>query len=152
MIAEGTVTRLFPGFKPFYQWKSSTRVIAGLDLIGSAGFEFAKEGASRALVVTDEVIRATGLSDAVEAGLDAVSSGRRLCGGCRIASNCTLPATHRSWNIRLNSILWPQNKAKWVLEKNHRSKQVKMSQYVRTGRVRRDRGRAAASQNPGGAI
>jgi alcohol dehydrogenase class IV len=69
VIAEEAVAGLFPGFKPFYQWKSSTRVIAGLDLIGSAGFEFAKEGASRALVVTDEVIRATGLSDAVEAGL-----------------------------------------------------------------------------------
>jgi alcohol dehydrogenase class IV len=56
-------------FKDFYQWKSSTRVIAGVELIGSAGFEFAKEGASRALVVTDEVIRGTGLCDAVEAGL-----------------------------------------------------------------------------------
>ncbi len=56
-------------FKDFYQWKSSTRVIAGLDLIGSAGFEFTKEGASRALVVTDEVIRGTGLVDKAEAGL-----------------------------------------------------------------------------------
>ena len=34
---------LFPPFKDFYQWKSSTRVIAGLDLISSAGFEFVKE-------------------------------------------------------------------------------------------------------------
>ncbi len=56
-------------FKPFYQWKSSTRVIAGLDLIGSAGFEFAKEGASRTLLVTDPVIRGTGLVGAAEAGL-----------------------------------------------------------------------------------
>lgn len=56
-------------FKDFYQWKSSTRVIAGLDLIGSAGFEFTKEGATRALIVTDEVIRETGLVDRAEAGL-----------------------------------------------------------------------------------
>ncbi len=57
------------GFKDFYQYASTTRVIAGRDLIGSAGFEFQKEGAARALVVTDEVIRATGLVERAEAGI-----------------------------------------------------------------------------------
>jgi alcohol dehydrogenase class IV len=59
----------FGGFKPFYQFVAPTRVIAGLDLIDSTGFELSKEGASRPLVVTDEVIRATGLADRVEAGI-----------------------------------------------------------------------------------
>jgi alcohol dehydrogenase class IV len=57
------------GFKPFYQFAAPTRVIAGHELIESAGFEFTKEGAGRALVVTDEVIRATGLVARVEEGL-----------------------------------------------------------------------------------
>ena len=57
------------GFKDFYQYVSSTRVIAGRDLLGSAGFEFQKEGAQRVFVVTDEVIRGTGLVERVEAGL-----------------------------------------------------------------------------------
>jgi len=56
-------------FKDFYQWVSPTRVIAGRGLIESAGFEFAKEGARRVLVVTDEVIRETGLVDRVQDGL-----------------------------------------------------------------------------------
>ena len=56
------------GLKDFYQWISPTRVIAGADLIDSAGFEFTKEGASRVMVVTDAVIRGTGLIDRVEAG------------------------------------------------------------------------------------
>lgn len=59
----------FQGFKPFYQFACPTRVIAGTDLIESTGFEFAKEGAERAIVVTDEVIRGTGLIDAVCAGV-----------------------------------------------------------------------------------
>ena len=59
----------FGGFKPFYQWSCATRVIAGVELIESAGFEFAKEGAARPFIVTDEVIRGTGLVDRVEAGL-----------------------------------------------------------------------------------
>ena len=59
----------FGGFKPFYQWSCATRVIAGVDLIASTGFEFAKEGAARPFIVTDEVIRGTGLVDRVEAGL-----------------------------------------------------------------------------------
>jgi len=56
-------------FKDFYQFISPTRVIAGRELIAGAGFEFAKEGASRPLIVTDRVIRGTGLIDRVEAGL-----------------------------------------------------------------------------------
>jgi alcohol dehydrogenase class IV len=56
-------------FKDFYQFASPTRVIAGRDLIASAGFEFAKEGAQRVMLVTDEVIRGTGMIDRVEAGL-----------------------------------------------------------------------------------
>ncbi|MGH2762649.1 MAG: iron-containing alcohol dehydrogenase [Thermoleophilaceae bacterium] len=57
------------GFKDFYQHAATTRVIAGRDLLGSAGFEFRKEGARRVFVVTDEVIRATGLVERVEAGI-----------------------------------------------------------------------------------
>lgn len=56
-------------FKDFYQFASPTRVIAGRELIGSAGFEFAKEGAGRVLLVTDRVIRGTGLVEKVEAGV-----------------------------------------------------------------------------------
>jgi alcohol dehydrogenase class IV len=44
-------------------------VIAGRDLLGSTGFEFAKEGAGRVFVVTDEGVRGTGLVERVEAGL-----------------------------------------------------------------------------------
>jgi len=61
--------RRMAGFKDFYQFTAPTRVIAGRDLLGSIGFEFAKEGAQRLLVVTDEVIRGTGLVDRVAAGV-----------------------------------------------------------------------------------
>src|SRR5204862_1064438 len=57
------------GFKDFFQYASTTRVIAGRDLLGSTGFEFQKEGAHRVFVVTDEVIRGTGLVERVEAGI-----------------------------------------------------------------------------------
>ena len=57
------------GFKDFYQYASTTRVIAGRDLLSSTGFEFQKEGARRVFLVTDEVIRATGLVERVEAGV-----------------------------------------------------------------------------------
>jgi alcohol dehydrogenase len=57
------------GFKDFYQYASTTRVIAGRDLLSSTGFEFQKEGARRVFVVTDEVIRGTGLVERVEAGV-----------------------------------------------------------------------------------
>jgi alcohol dehydrogenase class IV len=55
--------------KDFYQHASPTRVIAGRDLLGSIGFEFMKEGAARVFLVTDEVVRGTGLVEKVEAGL-----------------------------------------------------------------------------------
>jgi alcohol dehydrogenase class IV len=44
-------------------------VIAGRGLLEGAGFEFLKEGAGRTLVVTDQVIRETGLADRVVEGL-----------------------------------------------------------------------------------
>ena len=56
-------------FKDFYQFAAPTRVISGRELIASAGFEFAKEGAERVLVVTDRVIRGTGLVEKVEGGV-----------------------------------------------------------------------------------
>jgi alcohol dehydrogenase class IV len=59
-------------FKDFYQWANATRVVAGRGLLEGAGFEFAKEGARRVLVVTDPGVRATGLVQRVEAGLDDV--------------------------------------------------------------------------------
>lgn len=57
------------GFKDFYQYAGSTRVIAGRDLLGSTGFELQKEGARRVFLVTDQVIRGTGLVEKVEAGV-----------------------------------------------------------------------------------
>jgi alcohol dehydrogenase class IV len=66
---ESLGARPMAGFKDFYQHAAPTRVIAGRDLIGGAGFEFLKEGAGSVLVVTDAVIRGTGLVDRVEAGL-----------------------------------------------------------------------------------
>jgi alcohol dehydrogenase class IV len=57
------------GFKDFYQYAGTTRVISGRDLLGSTGFEFQKEGARRVFVVTDEVIRGTGLVERIEAGI-----------------------------------------------------------------------------------
>jgi alcohol dehydrogenase class IV len=62
--------RQLAGFKDFYQFSAPTRVIAGRDLLASAGFEFAKEGAHRVLLITDTVIRATGLADRVIEGLE----------------------------------------------------------------------------------
>jgi alcohol dehydrogenase len=57
------------GFKVFYQFLAPTRVVAGKGLLGGVGFEFSKEGAKRVVVVTDEVIRGTGLVDQVESGV-----------------------------------------------------------------------------------
>ena len=65
----GPPAQRMAGFKDFYQYASSTRVIAGRDLLGSAGFEFQKDGAQRVFLVTDEVVRGTGLVERVEAGL-----------------------------------------------------------------------------------
>ena len=61
--------RQMAGFKPFYQFAAPTRVIAGEGLVDSAGFEFMKENAARPLVVTDRVIRDTGLVDRVQTGV-----------------------------------------------------------------------------------
>src|SRR5207245_5981837 len=57
------------GFKDFYQFLAPARVVAGRGLIEGLGFEFSKEGAKRVLIVTDEVIRGTGLIDKAEAGV-----------------------------------------------------------------------------------
>ena len=56
-------------FKDYFQFAHPTRVVAGREMIGALGFEFAKEGAKRPLIVTDEVIRGTGLIEKAEAGL-----------------------------------------------------------------------------------
>src|SRR4051794_19783352 len=61
--------RQMGGFKDFYQYVWQTRVVAGRALLDSAGFEFMKEGAQRVFVVTDAVIRGTGLVERVEAGV-----------------------------------------------------------------------------------
>jgi alcohol dehydrogenase class IV len=66
------------GFKDFYQYASTTRVIAGRDLLGSTGFEFHKEGARRVFLVTDRVIRGTGLVERVEVGV--ADGGLELAG------------------------------------------------------------------------
>jgi alcohol dehydrogenase class IV len=55
--------------KDFYQYAATTRVIAGRDLLESTGFEFRKEGAHRVFVVTDGVVRGTGLVEKVESGI-----------------------------------------------------------------------------------
>jgi alcohol dehydrogenase class IV len=57
-------------FKDFWQFTAPTRVVAGRGMIEGTGFEFAKEGAKRPLLVTDEVIRGTGLVDRVIAGVE----------------------------------------------------------------------------------
>jgi alcohol dehydrogenase class IV len=68
-VGEAFAGRQMAGFKDFYQFAAPTRVVAGRDLIGGIGFEFSKEGAKRVLIVTDQVIRETGLIDQVEAGV-----------------------------------------------------------------------------------
>src|SRR5215212_5765563 len=69
LTASALDTRQMAGFKDFYQYVDHTRVIAGRGLLESTGFEFMKEGASRVFIVTDQVIRGTGLIDRVEAGV-----------------------------------------------------------------------------------
>ena len=69
MVADPAAGRQMAGFKDFYQFTAPARVLAGRDLLASAGFEFAKEGARRVLVVTDQMVRATGLADRVLEGL-----------------------------------------------------------------------------------
>jgi alcohol dehydrogenase class IV len=64
------MARQMAGFKDFYQYASTTRVIVGRDLLGSVGFEFQKEGARRVFVVTDRVIRETGLVERAQEGVE----------------------------------------------------------------------------------
>ena len=80
MSSEGSALDAIPlkGFKDFYQYASTTRVISGRNLLESTGFEFKKEGARRVFLVTDAVIRATGLVDKVEAGI--ADGGLELAG------------------------------------------------------------------------
>jgi alcohol dehydrogenase class IV len=66
------------GFKDFYQYANPTRVIAGRGLLESTGFEFNKEGARRVFVLTDSVVRGTGLVEKVEAGV--VDGGLEVAG------------------------------------------------------------------------
>ena len=66
--AAGASTRRL-AFKEFAQYQAPTRVVSGQGLLDSAGFEFMKEGAKRPLLVTDQVIRGTGLVDRVGAGV-----------------------------------------------------------------------------------
>jgi alcohol dehydrogenase class IV len=61
--------RQMAGFKDFSQFAWLTRVVAGRDLLAGSGFEFAKEGAKRVFLVTDQVIRGTGLVERVSEGL-----------------------------------------------------------------------------------
>lgn len=65
-------------FPDFYQYASATRVISGRNLLESTGFEFQKEGAHRVFLVTDAVIRGTGLVERVEAGVS--DGGLELAG------------------------------------------------------------------------
>ncbi len=80
MSSEGSAFDAIPlkGFKDFYQYASTTRVISGRNLLESTGFEFKKEGARRVFLVTDAVIRGTGLVDKVEAGI--ADGGLELAG------------------------------------------------------------------------
>jgi alcohol dehydrogenase class IV len=66
----GPLDRQMAGFKDFYQFVAPTRVIAGRGLIESLGFELSKEGARRVAIVTDAVIRDTGLVERVVAGVE----------------------------------------------------------------------------------
>src|SRR5436190_11746958 len=70
--------RQMGGFKDFYQYSWQTRVVVGRELLDSVGFEFMKEGAHRVFLVTDQVIRATGLVDRVESGV--VDGGLEVAG------------------------------------------------------------------------
>jgi alcohol dehydrogenase class IV len=62
--------RQMSGFKDFYQFVAPTRVIAGRGLIEGLGFELSKESAKRVAIVTDAVIRGTGLIEKAIAGVE----------------------------------------------------------------------------------
>jgi alcohol dehydrogenase len=65
-------------FRDFAQYEARTRVVAGRGLIEGAGFEFMKEGAGRVFLVTDQVIRGTGLIERVVSGVE--DGGLELAG------------------------------------------------------------------------
>jgi alcohol dehydrogenase class IV len=67
--AAGGAARRTP-FKEFAQYVAPTRVVSGRGLLDSTGFELTKEGAKRVFLVTDQVIRATGLVDRVATGVE----------------------------------------------------------------------------------
>ena len=57
------------GFKDFSQFTSPARIVAGRGLLDGVGFELTKEGASKVMMVTDEVIVGTGLAERVGDGV-----------------------------------------------------------------------------------
>jgi alcohol dehydrogenase class IV len=63
------LTPVSTGFKDYYQFAHPTRVVAGRGMIEGVGFEYMKEGAKRPLIVTDKVLRETGLVEKAEAGI-----------------------------------------------------------------------------------
>jgi alcohol dehydrogenase len=63
------LTPVSTGFKDYYQFAHPTRVVAGRGMIEGVGFEYMKEGAKRPLIVTDTVLRETGLVEKAEAGI-----------------------------------------------------------------------------------
>ncbi len=77
-LADQLGGRQLGGFKDFAQHATQTRVVAGRGLIEGIGFEFMKEGAQRVFLVTDRVIRGTGLIEKVEAGV--TDGGLELAG------------------------------------------------------------------------
>jgi hypothetical protein len=94
--------------KDFFQYASPTRVIAGRALLESTGFEFKKEGARRVFVVTDPVVRGTGLVERLEAGVAdghfqaAAARGSRASAcrrGCR-RWVCRRTGSPRWWRAR----------------------------------------------------
>ncbi|MGI8630942.1 MAG: iron-containing alcohol dehydrogenase family protein [Solirubrobacterales bacterium] len=71
--------RQMAGFRDYAQFSAPTRVLAGRGLLESdaVGYEFAKEGAKRVLLVTDEGVREAGpadlaLASARDGGVDVV--------------------------------------------------------------------------------
>jgi alcohol dehydrogenase class IV len=65
-------------FRDYYQFAHPTRVVAGRGMIEGVGFEFTKDGAKRPLIVTDRVIRETGLIE--KAGEGVTGGGLEVAG------------------------------------------------------------------------
>jgi alcohol dehydrogenase len=77
-LADQLGGRQMAGFRDFAQYEARTRIVAGRGLLEGVGFEFMKEGAKRVFLVTDQVIRGTGLVDRVIAGVE--DGGLELAG------------------------------------------------------------------------